>query len=65
MVLCDTHGEIEGTEGTINLIVLWFCLQCQQVESFGYYDNSKQVGTRMTSAIFQSGLADPLTRKRR
>ena len=64
MVLCDTHGEIEGAEGTINLIVLLFCLQCQQVESFGYYDNSKQVGTRMTSAIFQSGLADPLTRKR-
>lgn len=64
MVQCDTHGEIKGTEGTINLIVLLFCLQCQQVESFGYYDNSKQVGTRMTSAIFQSGLADPLTRKR-
>ena len=64
MVLCDTHGEIEGAEGTINLIVLLFCLQCQQVESFGYYDNSKQVGTRMTSANFQSGLADPLTRKR-
>ena len=64
MVLCVTDGEIKGTEGTINPIVLLFCLQCQQVESFGYYDNSKQVGTRMTSAIFQSGLADPLTRKR-
>lgn len=64
MVLCVTHGEIKGTEGTINLIVLLFCLQCQQVESFGYYDNSKQVRTRMTFAIFQSGLADPLTRKR-
>ena len=48
MVLCVTHGEIKGTEGTINLIVLLVCLQCQQVESFGYYDNSKQVGTRMT-----------------
>ena len=64
MVLYDTHGEIEGAEGTNNLIVLLFCLQCLQVESFGYYDNSKQVGTRMTSAIFQSGLADPLTRER-
>ena len=64
MVLYVTHGEKEGAEGTITLIVLLFCLQCQQVESFGYYDSSKQVGTRMTSAIFQSGLADLLTHKR-
>ena len=41
MVLCDRGNR--GAEGTINLIVLLFCLQCQQVESFGYYDNSNKL----------------------